>query len=93
MEMIPAVLGPWGFGRSNASGQLLARWVLQHGLCIFCRLETNIGMADGWTSKCVANNTLTQADFIIGGLQFEHEKSWHENCLGTGFTIDARIQF
>ena len=41
-------------------------------------------MAESWTCKRVADNALTQLDFIIGGLQFEHEKSWHDNCLGTG---------
>ena len=30
-----AVLGTWGFGRRNVHGQLVARWVLQHGLSIF----------------------------------------------------------
>ena len=40
--------------------------------------------AESWTCKRVADNALTQLDFIIGGLQFEHEKSWHDNCLGTG---------
>ena len=79
-----AVLGTWGLGRRNARGQLLARWVLQHGLCILSRLETNMPMAESWTCKRVADNALTQLDFIIGGLQFEHEKSWHDNCLGTG---------
>ena len=38
----------------------------------------------GWRTAGLPNvlsdNTLTQADFVIGGLQFE----WHENCLGTG---------
>ena len=66
-----------------ARGQLLARWVL-HGLCILSRLETNMPMAESWTCKRVADNALTQLDFIIGGLQFEDEKSWHDNCLGTG---------
>ena len=79
-----AVLGTWGFGRRNVRGQLLARWVLQHGLCIFSRLETNMPMEDSWTCKRVSDNALTQLDFIIGGLQFEHDKSWHDNCLGTG---------
>ena len=41
-------------------------------------------VADSWTCKRVADNTLTQLGFIPGGLQFEHEKSWHDNCLGTG---------
>ena len=41
-------------------------------------------MAESWACKRVADNALTQLDFIIGGLQFEHEKSWHDNCLGTG---------
>ena len=79
-----AVLGTWGLGRRNARGQLLARWVLQHFLSILSRLETNMPMAESWTCKRVADNALTQLDFIIGGLQFEHEKSWHDNCLGTG---------
>ena len=39
---------------------------------------------DSWTCKRVSDNALTQLDFIIGGLQFEHEKSWHDHCLGTG---------
>ena len=30
--------------RPNARGQLLARWVLQHGLCILSWLETNMLM-------------------------------------------------
>ena len=34
----------------------------------------------GWTCKRVADNALTQLDFIIGGLQFEHEKSRHDKC-------------
>ena len=79
-----AVLGTWGFGRRNVRGQLLARWVLQHGLCIFSRLETNMPVEDSWTCKRVSDNAFTQLDFIIGGLQFEHDKSWHDNCLGTG---------
>ena len=83
MEMIQLFWEPGGLGRRNARGQLLARWVL-HGLCILSRLETNMPMAESWTCKRVADNALTQLDFIIGGLQFEDEKSWHDNCLGTG---------
>ena len=39
---------------------------------------------DSWTCKRVNGNAFTQWDFIIGSLQFEHDKSWHDNCLGTG---------
>ena len=53
-------------------------------LRIFSGLETNMPVEDSWTCKRVDNNAFTQWDFIIGGLQFEHDKSWHDNCLGTG---------
>ena len=43
-----AVLGTWG-----VRGQLLALWVLEHGLCIFSRLETSMPMEDSWTCKRV----------------------------------------
>ena len=67
-------------GTCNARGRLLVRWVLQHGLCIFSRLESNLPMEDSWTCKRVTDNFLTHFDFIIGGLQFEHEKFWPDNC-------------
>ena len=51
---------------------------------LFSGLETNMPVEDSWTCKRVNDNGFTQWDFIIGGLQFEHDKSWHDNCLGTG---------
>lgn len=40
-------------GTSVVRGQLLALWVLEHGLCIFSRLETSMPMEDSWTCKRV----------------------------------------
>lgn len=48
------------------------------------KLETNVPMEDSWSRKRVSGNALTQRDFTIGGFQFIHEKSWHDNCSGTG---------
>ena len=84
METIRQFYVPGGFGRRNVRGQLLARWVLQHGLCIFSMLETNMPVEDSWTCKRMNDNALTQLDFVIGGLHFEHDTSWHDNCLRTG---------
>ena len=53
-------------------------------LRIFSGLETNRPVEDSWTCKRVDDNAFTQWDFTIGGLHFEHDKSWHDNCLGTG---------
>jgi len=69
-----AVLGIWG-----SEGTMFV-----DRLRIFSGLETNMPVEDSWTCTRVNDNAFTQWDFSIGGLQFEHDKFWHDNCLGTG---------